>query len=181
MIRLKRSDINPMPHYFDRYIMQVDDVGLGMAFEKSLQELEQLDIPAFQAVGTRVYEPGKWTIADIIQHITDTERVFAYRALRFGRNDATLLPGFDQDLFADNAHAIQNNIIDLINELKIVRRSSQMLFSHFDEADLQRKGICYNSEISVLAIGFNIIGHQNHHMKIIEERYIPLGKSNDKK
>jgi DinB superfamily len=171
---MKRSDIKPMPEYYDRYINLAEDIELAEAFRQSLHVIDALDIDMLTKIGSKVYAPGKWTIKDIIQHISDTERVFSYRALRFARNDQTALPGFDQDLFAANTTANQRSPDDLIHELEIVRQSTISLFNSFDEIQLLRKGKCWKSELSVLAIGFNIIGHQQHHFTIIAERYLPL-------
>lgn len=173
---MKRSDIHPMPEYFDRYIFNAADVELEEAFINSLHQLDLLDRTAMEAVGNKVYAPDKWTIPDIVQHITDTERVFAYRALRFARNDATRLHGFDQDLFADNAHAVKRDLSDLLEELKLVRQTTIMLFNSFNDVMLLRQGFCYKGDMSVLAIGFTIIGHQEHHLAIIKEKYLPLAE-----
>jgi len=118
------------------------------------------------------YAEGKWTIKDIIQHIIDTERIFAYRALRFSRNDTTELPGFDENLYADMAHANKRHLKDLLTELSTVRHSTMQMFASFNEEELLRRGIASNNPASVRALGFIIIGHQNHHMKIFSERYL---------
>jgi hypothetical protein len=86
---MKRSDINPMPAFFDRYINLIADIELNVALQQSLEAAENFPMDKWKALGDRVYAPGKWTIKDMIQHITDTERIFAYRALRFARKDST--------------------------------------------------------------------------------------------
>jgi uncharacterized damage-inducible protein DinB len=118
------------------------------------------------------YAEGKWTIKDILLHLIDAERIFAYRALRFARNDKTELPGFDENSYVDQANANQRSIQDLLTELLIVRQSSLALFKSFSEEQLLQKGIASNHPISVRALGFIIIGHQNHHQRIFEERYL---------
>ena len=173
---MKRSDIQTMPANYDRYISLVEDIDLYEAFDKGLQQLNELDIPRLLAVGSAVYAPGKWTIHDIFRHAIDTERVFAYRALRFARNDQTSLPGFDQVLFAANAEAEKLSLDELLSEFKVVRQSSIMLFHSFSDAALLREGVCSGIRISVLAIGFAIVGHQMHHLNIIREKYFPLIK-----
>jgi hypothetical protein len=132
-----------------------------------------------QAIGDQVYAPGKWTIRDIVQHMTDTERVFAYRALRLGRGDTTPLMGFEQDLFANHAKAREKDLVALLDELKTVRQSSIMLYDFFGEEELQRSGICSHVEISVLALGFLITGHQKHHLQVMKERYLILAEKNN--
>ncbi len=118
------------------------------------------------------YAEGKWTIKEIIQHIIDTERIFAYRALRISRNDMTPLPGFDENFFADNTIAKTRSIQDLLTELSAVRHSSLLLFKSFSEDQLQRIGVASEHSISVRAIGFMLIGHQKQHQKVFEERYL---------
>lgn len=118
------------------------------------------------------YAEGKWTIKEIIQHIIDTERIFAYRALRISRNDITPLPGFDENDYASNTNANERHLQSLLTELSIVRQSTLALFKSFSEEQLKRIGIASNNEISVRAIGFIIIGHQKHHQKVYKERYL---------
>ncbi|NBL65205.1 DinB family protein [Flavobacterium sp. NST-5] len=118
------------------------------------------------------YAEGKWTIKDIVQHLIDSERIFAYRALRIARNDQTALPGFDENKFADVAGGNHRHIRDLLTELAIVRQSSIALFKTFDEETFKKTGTASGFSISVRALGFIIIGHQRHHQKIFEERYL---------
>lgn len=163
-----------MPSYFDVYINQVADIDLTEAFQQSISALNALDLEKLHAIGDRVYAPGKWTIRDLIQHITDTERIFSYRALRFSRNDQTPLPGFDENLYAENSGANRRPLEAVLAELRCVRESSIHLFNSFDETALSRTGVMFNYEVSVLGVGFTLIGHQNHHLRILEERYFPM-------
>ncbi len=171
---MKRSDINPMPAYFDRYINLVDDIELTAALEQSLRVVENFPMDQWKALGDRVYAEGKWTIKDIVQHITDTERIFAYRALRFARKDSTQLHGFEEDDFAAAANAGRRSLEELVEELKAVRRTTIMLFASFTDEMLQFMGSTYSSTANALSIGFTIIGHQQHHLNILEQRYYPL-------
>lgn len=118
------------------------------------------------------YAEGKWTIKDIIQHIIDTERIFGYRALRISRNDKTPLPGFEENEYVDNTNANDRNIQDLLAEFSAVRHSNLFLFKSFSQEQLKRIGTASKNEISVRAIGFIIIGHQKHHQKVFQERYL---------
>jgi hypothetical protein len=118
------------------------------------------------------YEEGKWTIKEVIQHIIDTERIFGYRALRISRNDQTPLPGFEENDYAANTDANNRGLQGLLTELAIVRESTLVLFKSFSEEQLKRMGIVSNKEISVRAIGFILIGHQKHHQKVFQERYL---------
>jgi uncharacterized damage-inducible protein DinB len=118
------------------------------------------------------YAEGKWTIKDILLHLIDAERIFAYRALRFARNDKTALASFDENTYVDEANANKRSIQDLLSEMLVVRQATLSLFKSFSEEQLLRKGIASNNPMSVRALGFIIIGHQNHHQRIFLERYL---------
>ena len=171
---MKRSDIKKMPEYFDRYINQVDDIELETAFQNNLNTMAGLDMKSLESLKDKVYEPGKWTIKDIFQHMVDTERVMAYRTLRYARRDGVVPQGYDQDIFAANANATRRQLKDIVEELKLVHQSSYLLFRSCDKETLQATGICWKEEMSVLAMGFLITGHFIHHMKVIQEKYLPL-------
>lgn len=119
-----------------------------------------------------VYAPGKWTIKDIIQHVIDAERIFAYRALRMGRNDQTPLASFDENQYADDAGAAARTINALLSEFSEVRFATLSLFRSFSEEKMQRKGVASGNPVSVAALGFIILGHQRHHQKVYRERYL---------
>ncbi|HEX8269831.1 MAG TPA: DinB family protein [Flavobacterium sp.] len=118
------------------------------------------------------YAEGKWTIKDILQHLIDAERIFSYRALRFARMDKTPLPGFEENDYADVANGYRRSIKDLLTELSIVRQSTLALFKTFSDDLLLRRGVASEREMSVRAVGFIIIGHQNHHQRVFQERYL---------
>ena len=169
---MKKSRINQSPCYFDKYLNCVADSELAEAFTQSQAELANLDLAKFNAVGERVYAAGKWTIKDIFQHLIDAERILAYRALRIGRNDKTQLSGFDEALLAAHVNTGKRSLASLVDELKIARSSTALLFASFDDEALQRFAIISGNQMSALAYGFTIIGHQKYHLKIIEERYL---------
>jgi len=118
------------------------------------------------------YAEGKWTIKQIIRHIIDSERIFAYRAVRFARKDNTELPGFDQDIFVGNVDVERSNIQELLTEFSAVRYASLLLFKTFDQEQLNAVGVASGNPISVAALGFIIIGHQKHHQQVFTERYL---------
>lgn len=118
------------------------------------------------------YAEGKWTIKDIILHIIDTERIFAYRALRISRGDKTPLPGFEENDYVPFAFANSRSIDNLLVEYENVRKSTISFFENLNHEQLLFLGIASNTDISVRAIGFIITGHQNHHLKVIAERYL---------
>jgi len=171
---MKRSDINPMPQYWDRYINLVPDVELSQAFDDSIRQLDQLDRSALARIGDQTYSPGKWSVKDIIQHLADGERVISYRALMFARRDATPPPSFDQEEFVVAAAANRRTVDDLLDELLNVRRATRSLYDSFDDDTLKARGISYEYEVGVLDLGFAIVGHQIHHLNVIAERYSAL-------
>lgn len=171
---LDKSHINIDTGFYGKYIAKVPHENLLTALEKSLASPECLDSFLLGKVGNRVYSPGKWTVKDIYQHIIDTERIMSYRALRLARQDKTVLPAYDENFFASNANAQNRSLDDLIEELKTVRKSSLLLFKSFAPEDLANRGICSGRELTPLALGFIILGHEIHHYTIIEERYFPL-------
>ena len=171
---MKRSEVHPLPQFFDRYIGLVDDIDLVSALRHYAGFAPaDLQDQLGQMADLR-YAPEKWTIRDIIQHVIDNERVQTYRALRFARGDSTPLPGYDEQLFAAHTAANQRGLGDLLSEFECVRSSSIALFGSFDEAMMRRSGPCFGLQISVAAIGFALVGHQIHHLNVIRERYIPM-------
>lgn len=118
------------------------------------------------------YAEGKWTIKEVLAHVIDSERVFQYRALRFGRNDNTELPGFDQDTFAAAKNSAHRTEESLLEEYQIVRQSSCVLFENFNEEELNRTGKANDFEIMVGWIAYMIVGHEMHHEQILKERYL---------
>ncbi len=172
-MNIKDLKSNEYASFYGGYINQVsDEYTLVEELEISVHRLVKFvrEIP-MDKFDFR-YAEGKWTIKDILQHLIDAERVFAYRALRFARNDKTELPGFEEDDYVLEANANKRSIQDLLTELLIVRQSTLALFKTFSNEQLLRIGIASNNPMSVRALGFVIIGHQNHHQKVFEERYL---------
>jgi uncharacterized damage-inducible protein DinB len=165
-----RPDLSRVGNWYHHYIDLVTEDELPEAFDKQsasfVRFLETIPVEKYDYR----YAEGKWSIKEVLQHIIDAERVFSYRALRFARKDKTPLPGFDENAFAEAAKADTRNWDKLVEEFKVVRRSSELLFNSFDEDQLQSDGISSNSPNYVLALGYILIGHAMHHQKIIKER-----------
>lgn len=165
-------DKNEYAPYFETYIKLVKNKNLTTDFTtqmvncKSFFESIPLDKLDFR------YQPEKWSIKDIILHIIDCERIFQYRALRIARNDATPLPGFEEDDYANEANAASRTLESLLNEYSSVRKATISLFETFSDKQLLKTGTASNKEISVRAIGTIIMGHELHHINIIKERYL---------
>lgn len=158
--------------FYSSYVAQVSDGDLLEELEISVHDLIRFVQNVPMDKYDYRYAEGKWTIKDILQHLMDSERVFAYRALRIARNDKTPLPGFDENEFADNAGGDDRSIRDLLTELALIRQSTIHLFKTFNEETLGRIGTASGFSVSVRALGVIIIGHQKHHQKVFEERYL---------
>lgn len=163
---------NEYSQFNSTYIKALGNVELLEELEISLHDfikfIQEIPMDKFDYR----YAEGKWTIKDIIQHIIDAERIFGYRALRISRNDKTPLPGFEENEYVENTNANSRSIQELLTEFSAVRQSNFLLFKSFSEEQLTRLGISSNHTISVRAIGFLIIGHQKHHQKVFQERYL---------
>jgi len=118
------------------------------------------------------YADNKWTIKEILVHIIDAERVYAYRALCFARNEKTKLPGFEQDDYVAFSNANERSIENIFSEYEAVRSATIILFESFDDAVLLREGIANDNKATVRALAYDIAGHELHHINIIKERYL---------
>ena len=171
---MKKSDINPLPPNFAKYIDLVDNVELSEAFDESVRQLNEIDEELFERLDCKRYAPGKWTVKDILQHLADSDRIMGYQTLMLAREDESVLSGFNEKLHVEKANADNRTIDALVDDIKIARAATVEMFESFDREMLLTKAINWKYEISVLAMGYTIIGHQKHHLKIIEERYYPL-------
>jgi hypothetical protein len=169
---MPRPDLNRVPVYFHNYINQVSEDDLMQAMRNQTAFFIQFlkNIPADKR--NYRYAENKWTTKEVVQHIMDTERIFAYRALCIARKDTTPLPGFDENNYAANSKAADRKWDEMVDEFIAVRQSTELLFNSFDEEQLESSGNAGNKLIYVAGIGFTIVGHSNHHKKIIAERYL---------
>jgi len=172
---MKSNEVQPSEYadYYQSYVQNVSNEytlleELEISVHRFIKFVQNIPMDKFDYR----YAEGKWTIKDIIQHLIDAERIFAYRALRFSRNDQTALASFDENVYVIEAHANQRSIQDLLTELAVVRQATLSLFKTFSKEELLRSGIASNNPMSVRALGFVIIGHQNHHQRVFEERYL---------
>ena len=160
--------------YFERYMQLsvLKDKTIIESLESAQDEFDSVLRNLPDKKHSFSYATGKWTLKELIQHVIDTERVFCYRALSFARNDQTALPGFDQDVFVDNDTANERDYYDLLDEMKVLRKSSIQLFKSFSKEALLRTGVASEEEISVRALGYLFSGHQIHHLNVVKERYL---------
>jgi len=163
---------NEYANFYKPYIEALGEVVLMNELEQSLSFF----IDFLKTIPSEKHEfryaEGKWTIKDIVQHLIDAERIFAYRALRIARKDKTPLPGFEENEYVETAFANKREMNDLIEEFITVREATISLFKTFTEEQLLQMGTASEKPVSVRAIGFITLGHQKHHEKIIKERYL---------
>jgi len=124
-----------------------------------------------EAKADHAYAPGKWSVRELVGHVADSERIFACRALRFGRGDETPLPGFDQEVYVPNSNAAGRVWSDIVDDLLTVRQSTLHVFKSFRPIDWERRGEASGTVVTVRAIAWILAGHELHHRKILRERY----------
>jgi hypothetical protein len=172
MKSITRPDNTEYFEYYDKYVQLVPQGNLLDQFRTVHEQTQKLVLSLSEKKLNYRYAEGKWCIKEIVIHLADGERVFAYRALRFARKDTTPLQGFDENLYAPQSKASERKIGDILREFSAVRAASIELFKSFDDEALKRKGIANDKEISVRALAYIILGHELHHLNVIKERYL---------
>jgi uncharacterized damage-inducible protein DinB len=169
MARPTSDEHNP---YYSKYIALVPDDNLSIAGILADQHHDTVDLlRKAKSKGDHAYAPGKWTVKQVIGHVSDSERVFAYRALRFARGDETALPGFDQDTFMAGSNFQSRTMEDVLEELWSVRAATLSLAKSLPESALSKRGTASGSPVTVRALLYIIAGHERHHVGILKERY----------
>jgi len=158
--------------YYEGYVSRVPDGEITTILRRQMDETLTLLRGIPENRGDYRYADGKWSIKELIGHITDSERVFSYRALRFGRGDATPLSGFEQDDFVRGGNFAKRTVADLAGEFENVRKSTISLFASLDAEAVSRRGSANNNEVSVKGLAYIIAGHELHHIDILRSRYL---------
>ena len=167
-----RPETSEYPTYCEGYVSRVPDGDIVGTLGKQLEETLTLIHGIPEARGGFRYAEGKWSIKELIGHVIDSERVFAYRALRFGRGDATPLSGFEQDDYVRGADFDKRSLDDLASEYEHVRRATISLFANLDATAWNRRGTANNNEVSVRGLAYIVAGHERHHLEILRTRYL---------
>ena len=170
---MKRPEPTEYADFYANYISQVPGSDALSVLEAQRVQMLQLFAGRSERDGSFRYAPGKWTVKEVLGHITDAERIFTYRALRIGRGDQTPLPSFEQDDFVKNGEFGKRTLSGLVEEFAAVRGASLALFRSFQEEAWPRRGVASQKEVTVRALAFITAGHQIHHRTILEERYFP--------
>lgn len=170
-IVITKPEPNDAASYYSRYIDVVPNNDAYSFLEEQLKTIPDYLTTITAEKENFKYAPGKWSIKELVGHINDTERVMAYRALTFARNERVQLPGFDQDTWVMNTNIDSYTLADMIEEFKIIRKSTLLLFGHMTEEALMRKGVSNKNTVSVRALAYIIAGHADHHISILQTRY----------
>lgn len=167
-------NLDTVPHFYKNYVKQIEETDLLQALRISGHRALELVHSIPEEKADLRYAPEKWSIRELLCHMLDAERIFAYRALRFARLDKTPLAGWDENAYAPQANAAGRSLQKITVDMAHLRSSTIDLFESFTPEMLTRKGTANNNELSVIALGFIIAGHETHHCQVLKDRY--LGK-----
>ncbi|MFZ0359181.1 MAG: DinB family protein [Terriglobales bacterium] len=170
------ASLRPQPGeyapYYEKYLSQIESNDILSTLDDQRRQMLLLLSGRTEADGDLRYAPDKWSLKEVLGHINDTERIMAYRALRIARGDATPLAGFEQDDYVRNGPFSDRSLADLIEDYIAVRRATITLFRNLDEAAFARRGVANKNDVTVRALAYIIAGHELHHRRIIEEKYL---------
>ena len=169
---MTRPEIGEYAEYYDRYISLIEETDIVAVLEKQQSELEKVFDTITEEKSHYAYGPDKWTIKELVGHLSDGERIFSYRALRISRADETPLEGFEQDGYIENSNFNNVAFADLTAELLFARKANLILFKSLTDEAWLRMGTASGSPVSVRALAYIMAGHIRHHMKILNERYL---------
>src|SRR2546425_10721598 len=170
---MKRPEPTEYAEFYANYVSKVPGTDVLSVLESQRLQMLQLFAGRSERDGSFRYAPGKWTVKEVLGHITDTERIFTYRALRIARGDQTPLPGFEQDDFVKNGGFSERALAGLAEEFALVRSASLALFRSFPEEAWARRGVSSQKEVTVRALAFITAGHHIYHHVILEDSYTP--------
>jgi len=158
--------------FFAGYINQVEEGDIVATLKNNQQQTKILLENISEENGNYAYAPDKWTIKEVIGHITDTERIFAYRFLCIYRGDTTPLPSFEQDDYVKNANSNKRSLPSLAKELYTVREANLLMLGDLDESKLDFQGTMSGKSVTPRALLYMLAGHEAHHIKILKEKYL---------
>jgi hypothetical protein len=158
--------------YYRSYIDQVPEGHLMAILEAQLTERAPVLRGLDPALGEHRYAPGKWTLKQVLGHVTDTERIFACRALRMARGEPAPLTGYDQDVYVERGGFEARVLDEMLDEFDHVRRETIRLLRTFSDEMLILDGVADGKRISVRGLGWLMAGHEQHHLRVIRERYL---------
>ncbi|MFD0695064.1 DinB family protein [Paenibacillus sp. GCM10027628] len=169
---LQKPESHEYISYFSTYIDTVPEGDYDQFLHNQLHVITSLFTQLSEEQGEHRYAAGKWSLKEVLGHMTDTERVMSYRMLRIARGDTTNLPGFDQDLFMANGSFSELTLASLLADFIAVRQATFTLLTTISEAAWLRKGSTSNHEITARSLAYIIAGHAQHHLNVIQQRYL---------
>ena len=169
---MKRPEQTEYASYYERYVSLVGEADIVSALEAQLYEFLEIFKEIEEEKGAYRYAENKWSIKELVGHLIDGERIFAYRAHRFARADRTPLEGFEQDGYIENANFDEIALENLVAEFSLLRRANMLFFVGLPEAAWSRAGVASGAEVSVRALAYIMVGHVRHHLQILRERYL---------
>lgn len=169
---MARPEKTEYAEFYDKYVALVTESDIIASMQNQLAEFRELADSVPEDKGAFAYAPDKWTIKEVVGHLIDGERVFAYRALRFSRADKIPVEGFEQGDYVANADFNSIKLADLLEELSLLRRANILFFKNLTNEMLLQTGTASNAEVSVRALAFVMVGHIRHHLNILNERYL---------
>lgn len=176
MVAIPRPTPDEFAPYYGKYIDQVPEAdgegALAELLTRQISETQALLAGLPEARALYRYASGKWSIKEVVGHLTDAERVFAYRALRFARADETPLASFDENAFVPPGRFDSRPLADLVAELVAVRQATVALLRGLPAEAVARRGTASGKTVSVRALAYIIAGHERHHVQILKERYL---------
>jgi len=167
-----RPQTGEFASYYQRYIDHAPEEDIVDALDAQARETATLLGGLSEEQAAHRYAPDKWSIKQLVGHVTDAERIFAYRALSIARGETKSLPGFDQEPYVVNSGADERPMADLAGELAAVRRANVLMFRSLTDDAWSRAGTASDNPISVRALAYIILGHERHHMDIVRDRYL---------
>jgi hypothetical protein len=170
-MKLARPEAGEYAAYYEKYVSLVPGDDATGALEAQRVQTMQLFAGRSERDGNFRYAPDKWTVKEVLGHVSDTERIFTYRALRIARGDQTPLPGFEQDDYVRSGGFNERPLASLVEEFTYVRSASLALFRSLGPEAWLRRGTASKNEVSVRALAFITAGHELHHRQILKERY----------
>lgn len=169
MNRPQPSEYDP---YYETYISLVPENEIKPVLAAQTAELTALFAKVPEEKGAFAYADGKWSVKELLGHLIDAERMFAYRTFRISRGDKTPIEGFEQDGYIENAHSNERSFAELLTEFELLRQANMIFFNNLKDDAWTRTGTANEKEISVRAIAFIMAGHIRHHLLILNERYL---------
>jgi uncharacterized damage-inducible protein DinB len=169
---MRRPEVNEYAPFYEGYIKSVIGDEPFRNLENQYQEIQSLLQSISEQEANYTYSEGKWTVKEVLGHMVDTERIMCYRALCISRKEKQSLPGFEQDDYVKEANFNNRTITNLLDDYRIVRKSTISLFKSFSEDMYYQRGTANGKEVTVLALLYIITGHEVHHLKILKEKYL---------